>query len=173
MPSSRFSREAERLQNAPGLDERPAGLGTVQFIASCAGDAEASLKRAKEIMAIVSGATFATWPPIDIWSDLLPDWFVSACARARTEAESADFMKWWRTLPPDEQAAVERTERWSLESWLYWMEPDNREWTWWDGCAVNPDTILIAVEARDWPFAWGALRWLFRAAGAIGLEAEE
>ena len=84
------------------------------------------------------------------------------------------WLVWWKSLPLEEQIRVEIEKDWSLDNWLYWMEPNKRQWFWWDAKVLEEyDHIALAVEVRDWPFPWGALRWLFRAAGASAVEAEE
>ena len=53
------------------------------------------------------------------------------------------------------------------------MKPENRQWFWWDAKVLEQyDHIALAIEVEAWPFPWGALRWLFRAAGASAVEAE-
>jgi len=84
------------------------------------------------------------------------------------------WLSWWRSLPPEEQRKAEIEKDWSLENWLYWMQPSNRQWFWWDAKVLEDyDHIALAIEVEAWPFPWGALRWLFRAAGASAVEAEE
>ncbi len=65
-----------------------------------------------------------------------------------------------------------REKEWSLEDWLYWMEPDNRTWTWWDGCEKDSDRLAVALEVSEWPFPWGAFSWLLVATGAKTVDAE-
>ncbi len=72
----------------------------------------------------------------------------------------------------EEQDRLERDEPWSLEGWLYWMEPINRFWFWWEACATRDDHAVVAVEVTEWPFPWKALSWLLRAAGATSVGAE-
>ncbi|MBI2685208.1 MAG: hypothetical protein HYX27_02755 [Acidobacteria bacterium] len=80
----------------------------------------------------------------------------------------------WRQMSPEEQAKTEEERSWPLADWLYWMDPSRRRWWWWDAQELpDLDHIVLAVEVNDWPFPWGALRWLFRAAGASSVVAEE
>jgi hypothetical protein len=168
----RFVREAQRLKASPPQGTAPGGMGTVQFTAECPGNAARVYQRVKEVMHIISERILSDWPSDEQWKPLLPEWFLSACVPPRTKEESDRFMAWWRSLPPDRQAQVEREDKWSLEGWLYWMIPENRVWTWWDARVLDADTVIVAVEVTDWPFPWGALRWLFRAAGARQLDAD-
>lgn len=88
--------------------------------------------------------------------------------------QAKQWLAWWKGLPPTEQTRAEIEKDWSLDNWLYWMEPGNRQWFWWDAKMLEDyDHIALAIEVEAWPFPWGALRWLFRAAGASAVEAEE
>jgi hypothetical protein len=172
MMDERFLREAERLKFSPLEGKAPGGVGTVQFTANCDGNAAVVIQRVKEVLATTSQYALSDWPSEEQWKSLLPDWFLSACAPLETKDEADKFMTWWRSLPPEQQAQAEREKDWSLGAWLYWMDPENRVWTWWDARVMDADRVMVAVEIVDWPFPWGALRWLFRAAGAQQLETE-
>jgi hypothetical protein len=54
---------------------------------------------------------------------------------------------------------------WTAMDWLYWFEPEQRSWWWWDARATE-DAFEIRVAVEDYPFGIGALRWLLKAAGA-------
>jgi hypothetical protein len=88
--------------------------------------------------------------------------------------EAADaWLAWWRTLPPAEQARASQDRRWTLADWLYWLEPTQRQWYWWDAIVEDPDTLRLVVQVPGWPAPLGALQWLLRVAGASDLiEAE-
>lgn len=62
-----------------------------------------------------------------------------------------------------------RTARWSAEGWLFWLEPDERSWWWWDGRADGPDHLVVEVLTRGHPYGDGSLRWMLRAAGCTDL----
>jgi len=172
MMDGRFISEAKRLKVSPPEGTVPGGMGTVQFVADCPGNAAVVLQRVKEVLSIASEHTLSGWPPDEQWRSLLPAWFLAACAPEQTQAEADKWMAWWRTLPREQQIRVDQEKEWSLHSWLYWMKPENRIWTWWDARAIDTNTVIVAVEVTFWPFPWGALRWLFRAAGARQLESE-
>jgi len=107
-----------------------------------------------------------------MWRSLLPSWFIAQCAEEKSKEESAQWMDWWRRLPREEQTRAEREKKWSLNSWLYWFQPDERQWFWWDAAVEDPDTVRVIVEVEGLPFPWGALDWLFRASGATGIQEE-
>jgi hypothetical protein len=166
--------ELRRLPNGPTQEERPSGIGTVRFLVRCPFGANDVLARVKNVLEIVDVATLAGWPINEKSAPRLPEWFTSACAPEMSPEQAKQWLAWWKTLPPEDQVRTEIEKDWSLENWLYWMEPDNRQWFWWDAKVLeNYDHIALAIEVKAWPFPWGELRWLFRAAGASAVEAEE
>jgi hypothetical protein len=98
---------------------------------------------------------------------LLPGWFVEACAPERSPAESEKWLRWWRDLHLDEQTQIAREQQSTLGDWLYWMEPSERQWYWWDGAVENPERMSIVVQVESAPSALGAREWLLRASGAV------
>jgi hypothetical protein len=102
----------------------------------------------------------------------LPPWFLAAMAPVRTRDEDARYVRWWQSLTPAQQDHVERDQSWSLRDWLDWMAPSERTWFWWDLSQHSHREFLLAVTSYQWPFNWGALRWLLRAAGAVDITAE-
>ena len=101
-------------------------------------------------------------------------WSTSACTSPMTPEQAERWRAWWKELSPDDQTRADIEKNWSLDSWLYWMETNNRQWIWWDAKALDDCAhFLVAVEVDAWPFPWGSLRWLFKAAGASGLEPEQ
>lgn len=166
--------ELQRLQRGPSPGEMPNGVGTVRFVARCPLGAADVLARAASLLKTIDELALTGWPADEQWSGKLPEWFTSACAPPMTQEQAERWLSWWKGLPADERARVEIEKDWSLDSWLYWMHPDNRQWFWWDAKALDDcDHVLVAVEVEAWPFPWGTLRWLFRAAGASALDAEE
>lgn len=171
---SRLQAEIRRLAFGPTKDEKPKGLGTVRFIARCPIGATDVITGVKSVLRIIDDASLTRWPDQRGWQTKLPEWFISACAPPNTAEQADQWLQWWKKLSPDEQARVEAEKDWSLGNWLYWMEPANRQWFWWDAEALTDcDHVVVAIEVDAWPFPWGALRWLFKAAGASVLEPEE
>ena len=80
--------------------------------------------------------------------------------------EAERWVAWWRTLAPADKARAESEKRWTLEDWLYWLTPSQRQWFWWDAVTDGDHALRVTVEVADWPTALGALDWLLRAAGA-------
>jgi hypothetical protein len=172
--SSRLSAELQRLEHRPTSTEMPQGVGIVRFLVRCPYETSEVLAKAKEALKIVDKATLAGWPANGDLIPRLPQWFLSACAEEMSPDQATQWLSWWKSLPPEEQSKAEIEKDWSLDNWLYWMEPRNRQWFWWDAKVLEDyDHIALAIEVECWPFPWGSLRWLFRAAGAAAVEAEE
>jgi hypothetical protein len=164
------------LDEGPEDNERPSpseSLGLVRFDVHCAHNAATVLSKAKELLRIVVAQSPMGWPTLEKWRVMLPEWFVKECALEETKEEAQRHLEWLRTLPWDERAHVSEQERWSLANWLYWFEPRQRYWYWWDAVVESPTLVRVAVQVRDWPFPWDALKWLFRASGAESVTAEE
>jgi hypothetical protein len=169
----RLEKERRHLTEGPAPDEKPGGMGTVRFIARCPGNAGQVLDKAKAVLKAVNQHSTGAWPSDDQWREFLPEWFVSRCAPELTQEQAEAETARWRKLSREEQVRWEEERQWSVGNWVYWFEPTNRAWYWWDGVAIDDATLVIAVEVDNWPFPWGALAWLFRAAGANRVEAEE
>jgi hypothetical protein len=147
-------------------------LGTVRFYALCERNASEVLAKSKEIMKIIIENSLKDWPSDEDWAKKLPQWFISECAPEMSQEEANSWIKWWHSLSREQQDEVEKNKKWSLLDWLYWLEPSRRAWFWWDAQTKGNKELLIAVEVTSWPFAWGALGWLFRACGAKHIESE-
>jgi hypothetical protein len=163
--------ELRHLLSGVHSDECPNGLGTVRFSALCPGNASDVLHRSKEILQLILEQSIEEeWKTTSEWKAILPSWFVEECNPEMTQEEQQQWLEGWRKLTPDEQRRVELEAKWSLEDWLYWMQPDHRKWFWWDGVVINDNLLYIAVEVEDYPFAWDALAWLLRASGSVSME---
>lgn len=175
MPTdSRLHDELRRLNEGPRLDERPGGIGTVRFVAPCPFGANEVLAKVKSVLRIVDQVALTHWLSHEEWAAKLPEWFTARCAPEETREEADEWLVRWKNLPPEEQARIREEGDWSLDNWLYWLQPPNRQWFWWDAKALDDiDHIIVAVEVEAWPFPWASLKWLFKAAGASALEAEE
>jgi hypothetical protein len=141
-------------------------VGTVTVVGSCPGNAADVLARCREVMSVVLEYQTGEWPDVEAWRRLLPDWFVEACVDESAE-ETERWLAEWRSLPPDQQAAADEGKPWSLSDWLYWLEPDEREWFWWDARVDDENCVRVEVEVAGWPTPLGALAWLLRTAGAV------
>ena len=166
--------ELRHLLVGPDPNSPISGIGIVRFDIYCAGNAESVVKRCQEVLRIVLEESDETsWPSDESWYKLLPQWFIERCSRETTKDEDEEYLNWWRELSPEEQERVSREEQWALSEWVAWLQPDERQWFWWEALIENPDKFRLAVEVESWPFAWGALDWLLRASGAIRVDPEE
>jgi hypothetical protein len=171
---TRLEAELRRLDHAPHPNEKPGGVGTVRFVARCPLAASDVLAKAISLLKTVDEVALGGWPAEERWAAKLPEWFTARCAPALTRDEAERRIAQRKTLPPDEQARVAQEADWSLAGWLYWMEPSHRQWFWWEARVSNDRTnLLVTIEVDGWPFPWGSLRWLFKAAGASDVEPEE
>jgi hypothetical protein len=155
--------ERRHVEGGPRRGERTDEL--VVVVAARAGDPNLVLQNAREVMLAVLDHPGSPWPSLDGWRGQLPQWFVDRCAPEMSTDEAAEWLAQWRSLPPAERAEEERNRSWSLGDWLYWLEPEHREWLWWDAVVTN-GTVNITVQVSGWPAPLGALDWLLRAAGA-------
>ena len=166
--------ELRRVEHGPSSGEKPDGVGGVRFLVRCPFGTNDVLAKAKSVLKIVDEAALRGWPADGKSTPSLPEWFTSACVAEMSSEQAKRWLAWWKTLSPEKQTRAEIEKDWSLDNWLYWMEPSNRKWFWWDAKVLEGyDHIALAVEVQAWPFPWGSLRWLFRAAGASAMEAEE
>ncbi|QQO08995.1 hypothetical protein [Breznakiella homolactica] len=169
--------EKIRLENSPKPTDKPTGLGTVRFVVICKSDACELLENAKEVLKIVDNTYDKNWPTLDEWKCILPKKFIDSFDPEMSHQEKIELVEFQKTLSWQEKTDQDKERKWSLSSWLYWMEPENRTWFWWDSaCFEEPikDThFVIAVTILEWPFPWGALRWLFKAFGAIDVVPED
>ncbi|MHB0968391.1 MAG: hypothetical protein ACYC7A_04830 [Thermoanaerobaculia bacterium] len=165
--------ELQHLVTGPEPGETPEGIGLVRFDIRCDGDASGVLGRMRDVLGVVAGQRGVGWPALDEWRRHLPAWFVAACAPEMTSAEADESLARWQQLSPAEQQREEEQRAWSLGDWLYWFEPAQRTWYWWDATVESDQHARIAIAVESWPFPWGALKWLARAAGAQAIEPEE
>lgn len=86
------------------------------------------------------------WPSVDEWKQALPAWFVDSCVDDR---ELKDCV----------------LDQWSLRAWVYWFQPDQRAWRWWDAEPLD-SKLRVHLLVRERPYLRGALEWLLRVASA-------
>ena len=100
----------------------------------------------------------------------LPDRFVKNSA----PHPSQDEIDRESVLPLEDRIRLQTEKNWSLRMFMnsFLPELDMRCWSWWDAAILDESHIVVAVEVKEWPFPWQALRWLFKASGAFDLEPE-
>ena len=157
--------EQRHLIRGQDHDERAPDVGTVDVRIRSNGNAARVLDGAKQVLLAVLEHAGPPWPSLEEWRAVLPDWFVEGCAPEMSPAEAEQWLTLWRSLPPEEQARATRERRWALAGWLYWLEPAQREWYWWNATVEEPDSLHVVVQVEGWPAPLGALDWLLRVAG--------
>lgn len=157
--------ELRHLRSGPWPQEQPGGAGTVTVTAHTS-DPHGLIARCTEVMTAVLEATTQPWPSRSEWAEILPPWFVSRCARESTPEEDAAWLAWWRGLDGERRAVEARNRPWSLSDWLYWLQPDERTWYWWQAATEGLREVRIEVAVPGWPVPLGSLGWLLAACGA-------
>jgi hypothetical protein len=161
--------ELRHLYTMPNATEAPRGIGLARFDVQCQDNSEQVLLRAREAL-----QQLLSHSPNELSSQLnLPGWLTSSFSPEKSMEEAEQWLKWWKRLPKEEQKIASKEAKWSLEDWLYWMQPDTRQWFWWDAIVSNKSTIKIAVEVDEHPFAWGSLEQLLKASGAMAVLPEK
>lgn len=141
--------EHTRLNQDSVKSSAPQGF-VVSFHVKCSpGDAAKILSDAKDVLRIINKNSFGNWPSLEGWSALLPNSFVA-------------------TFTPDESGSGD--DGWTLEDWIYWFEPNNRVWFWWDAPLLGVDALTVSILVYEHPFAWESLEVLFKQLGAIEIE---
>jgi hypothetical protein len=158
--------ELRRLTDGLGVDEQFDRQPTVEFVIRCSGNAEDVIGRARSLLTTVVQASLRNWPTSDQWREILPSWFIDSCATEPSIEEAQAQLDWWRSLSREEQISADREVRWTLNSWLYWLQPTNRHWYWWGDQVLDEDSASVSVIVDGWPFPWGSLSWLLRGSGA-------
>lgn len=164
----KYREEAERLVNGDGSMNGPiSARDGILFRVSGSDDPSALIRKAKSVLAIIDEtALLGDWPEIDNWRSRLPQWFVDACAPAMSELEANTWLIRWKKMSLKERAADEASRLWSLDNWLYWMEPERRTWFWIRAEPISSEDVMFAIDVEEWPFPWDNMKWLWKAAGA-------
>ena len=140
-----MSTEAERIASAPGPGEAPPA-DAVTLTYECPEDPAAVLGRVREVLAAVIPAP-RPWPSLDEWRERLPRWFVDACS-------------------DDIKISTCVVDKWSLRAWVWWFQPEQRRWTWWDGRVEDGRLAIEVVPTGNGSLLLGSLEWVLEAAGA-------
>jgi hypothetical protein len=140
--------ELVRLGHVGAADELPGSTGLLRYVVE-APDPAGVIARVTEVLRVVLERSGQTWPSLDEWRRVLPGWFVAGFAPERSGQEQ---------------------DGWTLEAWLYWLEPEQRSWFWW-GAEHRADRVEVLVDVDSWPYPDGALRRLLHVAGAWTVDA--
>ncbi|MDO5082956.1 MAG: hypothetical protein Q4D89_06095 [Arachnia propionica] len=150
-----LSGEPLRLLRGHAGDDKPGGLTLVLMHLTSDGDAEGVIERAREVMLRLAHLPLSAFSDLSA-ADNLPSWFTQAFA------------------PEPADGVIDlQDERWPMSGWLYWMDPDQRPWRWWDTAIQDPNHATVRFGISDWPPPVGALEWLLTACGATSVEYSE
>lgn len=131
------------------------------------------VERVHDVMLrVVTRSIPELWPSDEEWPDLLPDWFVEACAPKKSHEEFMQEEQRLKSLSPEEQMAEARIEKWELGGWTYWMAPEERWWLWWDAGVSDDGTAIFGIDRlEDWyPELPGEFVWMLKACGATDVD---
>lgn len=162
---SRADLERARLENGPRPGELPLDAGVVDVVGLSHGDAAGVDVRVREVLSIIAEHQNGRWPNLDEWKLVLPRWFTAFFVEQRTQNEESRPLDWRRALPAEQQASVVDDKKWTLSAWLFWLQPDERQWYFWDSRVESKNQLRVQVQIVDYPLL-GALEWLLRSAGA-------
>lgn len=137
--------ERRHLAHGPGAEDPPGTLDVVEV--ECERGAERALARVREAMAPVLDHQEGAWPSLDDWKALLPGWFVDACVDDRQVRDCV-------------------LDRWSLRAWLHWLQPDQRQWRWWDAEVLDGTHLRVRLLPLSDPYLKGSVSWLLEVAGS-------
>ena len=136
--------ERRRLGEGAAGQEPPGELDSLEVRAA---DPAATLGRVREVLDVVVAHGEGGWPEVDEGKGRLPAWVVATCVDDRELQECV-------------------LDRWSLRAWLYWRQPDQRHWRWWDAEPAGPDgTLRIRLLVLSRPYLRGSLDWLLTVSG--------
>ena len=130
-------------------------------VLTCNGNADEVLARLRDAFDRILAAQADRWPSDDEWRALLPAWLVDAFAPEGSGEGAA-------AAQPVPQSTGPGDDSWTLGGWIFRFEPDIRPWFWWHGAVASHETIEMSFEVEGHPTPYGALRFLFRSAGATG-----
>ena len=166
MPTIQHQTEADRISGVNVPSGIPAGMHLFEIEAVCEQDANLVLGRVREVLKILVSQDPNKWPTNDQWRSLLPEWFVQACAEEPTKEETEAWLAEWRKLGPIQQAEAIENVRWSMEQFVYWFQPSERQWWWWAAEIQDIHRLRIILLGEERNPAHEVLNWLLKAAGA-------
>ncbi|MDS0526550.1 hypothetical protein NNC19_12735 [Clostridium sp. SHJSY1] len=158
--------ELKRLMNNNVNNYKIDQVFLTRFEVQCNGNSKGVLNRVKDVLEIVLQQDVKRWLTVEEWKCTLPKWFIESCADEITQEEAEQRL----TLSLEERIKISKNEGWALSSWIYWLNPNEKQWYWWESNIIDENILIVTVQSEDYPFAWGALEWLLLASGAIKVE---
>lgn len=161
--TSTDSFELGRIISGNATTGGPWGL-LVAFVVRCDQPAKNVLDRAQAIMSLLLENSRGDWPLNQAWRRVLPSEFMSWFESELSGEEREKHRQYVMSLPYEERMKL--AGQWRLSSWLFCMQPSEREWRWSTARCVDDQTMVFVAEFTDWPAGWGQLSALFLACGA-------
>jgi hypothetical protein len=109
---------------------------------------------------------------IDGWRRSLPEWLIKQFRPEESNEEAEEWMSRWRRLPRDQQIRAAEERGWSFANWLYWFQPEQRDWHWWNAKLLNDDALVVTLQVEGDPTPMAAFEWLLQAAGGRDIQRE-
>jgi hypothetical protein len=141
--------EDEERRLSYGLSEgERSEVGWQTLMVETIDEPEAVLARCKQVLQIaLAAASGPVWPTDSEWRALLPLWFV-------------------HTFPPSSSTV----DSWTLDGWVAWLEPEMREWRWWDARVTGTRSAEVFIETPGWPSPLGSVVAVLRRCGAVTVD---
>lgn len=158
--------ELARLLTGGCADAPPSGMSLFEIDAEASGAARQVLDRSREVLTTILRAMRSAPAGGKASEPALPQWFLDASGPERSPAEAREWLDELARMPEAERENAEAAERWSVSDFLYWFEPDQREWWWWGAEVRDEDNVRICLVIREFSVPHEALDWLLRASGA-------
>lgn len=158
--------ELVRLHSGACGDTPPPGMSLFEVYAEASGTAQRVLDCSREVMTAILSAMRSVPAGGEDSAPTLPQWFLEASGPEQSPAETRAWLDRLASMPQAEREKAEAAERWSVEDFLYWFEPDQREWWWWGAEIRDEDNVRICLVVREFSVPHDALDWLLRASGA-------
>lgn len=163
-----IEKELQRLLS-PRIDKGDTALIAVDYLLMCDKNAVDVANRFKEVMIALDQALLKEASPEKVyWKDKLPKWFTEQCRPERTEEEKQQYLEWWDQLSAEKKVEEGlKKKKWSLNNWIHWMYPDEREWYWFKSEILSKNSLVLTVLVYGHPYPDGALKWLAYTAGCL------
>lgn len=154
---------------ALGTKGKAVAMLQIDVLLRCSGNAREVSERIHEVVRLFD-ASPSPWPSEEGWKSVLPGWLLASFVPAKTEKEAEAWYARWIELSPDERARESANQKWSLDGWLYWLKPENRQWWVNSHEILDPNHLKIVLNIQGWPAPLLAFDWLASAAGASTIE---
>jgi len=117
------------------------------------------LDRIKELLRRIIDCELSFDDELADWKALMPAWFLGELYPPLSTSDAKRLLQ--------SPGGFDRlSDHWTLDGFLHWFRPENRSWYWWYGEIESQSKVRIFIEVDGYPFAWGALKFLVKAAGA-------